>query len=177
MTVDEFRRAETTTHVVMSVPHSGTNSLKRYLFEERGIENPFGQHLIQYWHWNTHPKYIKTFFARNDERYAYVPIRNPFDISDSWNRRYFNNAGDKTQAALNDLLHHQIDQLARYGDVIETFKIEDINIVENRGPGRQQSIEEFAKSKRAAELREWMRQPRVDAFYRKYYTDDELWWL
>ena len=163
------------------MPHSGTNTLKRFLYEVHGIQQPFGQHMIQYWHWDVHPQYIERFLANGQPgRKGYVPLRNPFDISDSWRRRYFNNGPDKSQAVINELLELQIDRLKQYPKILKAFKVETIDMRENIGPKPEKDIstEEFRKSDRIMELREWiMVNPHVEEFYRKYYTDAELWWL
>ena len=57
--------------MIISVPHSGTRSLREHL----GADS--------YWHWGLNDTDINAFTGHAD-----IPIRNPVDIARSWDARY-----------------------------------------------------------------------------------------
>lgn len=157
-------------NVVISVPHSGTRTLQQYLETERGL-GP-----VKHYHFNLHPVDIATFLQRRGVT-GYVPLRNPFDIADSWRRRY---PTDRSQspALLNEALIMMIEYVDKYSDNIELVKMEDLPVLAGVGPEDDVVPEEFQQSARCRELRQFLlTNERVEDFYRVYYDDDELWWL
>ena len=159
-------------NAVLSVPHSGTRTLQLWLERERDLGE------VPYWHFTLSPVDIATFLQRRGVT-GFVPIRNPFDIADSWRRRYPSDAS-KSQAILNEALEIQIQFIDRYADNIELVKIEDLPVLAGVGPVIQDDIipEHFQQSARIRDLRQWLlTNDAAGEFYRVYYSDDELWWL
>ena len=169
-------------HVVMSVPHSGTRTLQTYLSEQRPELIPPLHDQIGHWHFNFHPHYVSKFFmyadTLQDGRMAYIPVRNPYDVIDSWERRY-GDSPDKQLDFIAQAIALMVNVVDNHADHIEIFKMEDLPVIRGIGP----APEGWDKAKtidgqRMRDLKDWLRKvPEVEAFYRTYYTAEELWWL
>lgn len=169
-------------HVVMSVPHSGTRTLMTYLSETRPEVVPPHRDLIGHWHFNFHPHWISKFFlyadSKEDRRRAYIPVRNPYDVCDSWQRRY-GNAPDKGFEDMRAAIGLMVNVVDNHAEHIEIFKMEDLPVIRGFGPmpegwskGRTLTTDRLQGLKRYINT-----VAEVEAFYRTYYTAEELWWL
>lgn len=165
-------------HIVMSVPHSGTRTLQTWLSENRPEVVPHNRDQIGHWHFSLHPKYIVEFFELDGDRLAYVPLRNPYDLCDSWQRRY-HDSPDKTYKDMQQAIALMIDCVDRYSKYIELFKIEELPVLRGRGPQPEGwDSKSMVGHPRLEGLKRWILQaPEVVGFYRAYYTAEELWWL
>lgn len=171
-----------TKHIVISVPHSGTRTLQTWLAENRPETIPTYMDTPSHWHFNFHPHYISKFFLYADDtgdgRKAYIPIRNPFDVADSWERRY-GDATDKSGVDMCQALHMMVRCIVAHSQHIETFRIEELPVL--RGAIERPSNwdrQVVAQGARVGYLRRWVRSnAEVESFYRGYYTDVDLWWL
>jgi len=171
-------------HVVMSVPHSGTRTLQTYLSESRPELIPEFHDQVGHWHFNFHPHYVGKFFMYADSladgRMAYIPVRNPYDVIDSWERRYFNGGEDKqVKTNIGPAISLMVTCVDNHADHIEIFKMEDLPVIRGVGPNPEGwDKAETLKSRRLQDLKKWIHdQSAVEAFYRTYYTAEELWWL
>ena len=110
--------------MVISVPHSGTRSVKALTG------------LTTQWHWGENEDRILKY-----DGLAHIPIRHPVDIQLSWLARYSNEADflkqqEKTAVGLvPDLLQRQLDWIKGRGNVV-LHKIEDLHIHEGKGPDK-----------------------------------------
>lgn len=170
-------------HIVMSVPHSGTRTLQTYLSESRPeILRPL-QEQIGHWHFNFHPHYVGKFFLYaedlDDERMAYIPVRNPYDVMDSWNRRYGEAVDKQVDNNIAQAIGLMVNVVDNHSEYIEIFKMEELPVIRGQGPAPEGwDKSKTLKSKRLVDLKHWiLRTPAVEAFYRTYYTAEELWWL
>ena len=170
-------KPETTRHIVMSVPHSGTRTLQSWLSENRPWVVPDDNAEIKHWHFSLHPKYCERYFELGGARMAYIPLRNPYDVADSWERRYFNASVDKSPQAMIQALGMMVECVEKYPDNIEIFKMEDLPVLRGIGPNPE-NWDRMVETERSRDLRRWVLQTtEVEAFYRTYYTAEELWWL
>jgi hypothetical protein len=174
-------KPEEVNHIVMSVPHSGTRTLQTYLARERNLRD-FRADQVQSWHFTHHPHYCTQFLqyaeAKPETRRAYIPVRNPIDICDSWERRYNTEAGDKTAWHMTVGFGMMIALSLNYGDYIELFKMEELPRLRGHGPNPEGWEKIGPEHPRVAEVRSWILSiPKVESFYRGMYTAEELWWL
>lgn len=173
-------KPETVTHIVMSVPHSGTRTLQSYLAEHRPQTVPENWDTVGAWHFDYHPHYITKFlmYAKHDPtRRAYVPVRNPLDVADSWERRYKDDGAHNGWNMCN-AVGQMVDAYLNYPEHIELFKMEALPVLRGHGPVPEDWQRLSPDHPRIAELRSFMaRVPEVEDFYRGMYTPEELWWL
>jgi hypothetical protein len=123
---------------------------------------------------------IQEFFNAGLPNIAHIPLRNPFNIADSWQRRYPNCGIDKEQSIVNDALFRQAIMIREHPAMVSVHKIEDLPVLRGVGPNPEAwpEPEELLKLTRMVELRKFMHDNAfVTDFYREYYTDEELWWL
>lgn len=169
-------------HVVMSVPHSGTRTLMSYLSENRPEVVPAHRDLIGHWHFNFHADEIAKFFllatSKDDRRRAYIPVRNPYDVCDSWERRY-RDAPDKGFEDIRNAIRLMVEVIDRHPEHIEIFKMEDLPVIRGYGPMPEGWDRDRTRdTPRFLGLRRWIQRTlEVEAFYRTYYNAEELWWL
>lgn len=135
-------------------------------------------------HFNFHPHYVSKFFMYADSladgRMAYIPVRNPYDLIDSWERRYFNGGEDKqVHSNIGPAIHLMVNCVDNHSKHIEIFKMEDLPVIRGIGPKPEGWDKEATlKSRRMQDLKKWIHKtPEVEAFYNTYYTAEELWWL
>jgi hypothetical protein len=121
-------------HVVASVPHSGTRTLQTWLSESRPEVVPAHRDQVGHWHFSMHPKYIFEFVELGGDRMLYVPVRNPHDVADSWERRY-GSATDKTAEVMCNAISVMVYVCECYAGNVEIFKMEDLPNIRGRGPG------------------------------------------
>jgi len=168
-------------NIVISFPHSGTRTLQSWLDENRPELIAPNCEGVGHWHFTHHPKYIEKYFELAEtegvKRRAYIPVRNLYDIADSWQRRYSSESVGKNASDMIVGLAMMIDCIDRYPDYIEVFKIEELPVLRGVGPNPE-GWDKTAMTARMKELRQWVLQTEVvEAFYRTYYTAEELWWL
>lgn len=96
-------------NAVISVPHSGSRSLKDHL------------NLKHMWHFNHHWDTVQTFFEEGIG-HAHVPLRDFEDLYASWRRRY------GTTKGLPETLDRMYECFDKYPDRITTYNIEDIPV-------------------------------------------------
>jgi hypothetical protein len=171
-----------TRHIVMSVPHSGTRTLQTWLSEHRPETVPDYMDTPSHWHFNFHPHYISKYFlyadSFEDGRMAYIPVRNPYDVIDRWERRY-GDAVDKQIENISQAIGLMVNVVDNHSEHIEIFKMEDMPVIRGMGPNPEGwDKTRTEQSRRLKDLKHWIhRVPEVEAFYRTYYTAEELWWL
>lgn len=165
-------------HIVISVPHSGTRTLQTWLSENRPEIVPDHRTEVGHWHFSMHPKYIDEFFSIGGAKRAYIPVRNPFNVCDSWERRY-GRAPDKTAETMVQAIGFMVDCVNNFPDNVEIFKMEDLPVLRGIGPRPEGWCrDEIVGFPRLVNLKRWILQsPAVEAFYRTYYNGKELWWL
>ena len=163
--------------MVISVPHSGTRTLQRHILTMRGS----GSEVVKHWHWHLHWPLIQDFFCNTSpgESRAHIPLRNPLDITDSWERRY-GDATDKTQVHVNEMIAQQAAYVVDFENMVTVYRIEDVPLLLGQGPRPDgwPPREDLLKLPRMQELWLFMNQNTfVSDFYREYYSDSELWWM
>jgi hypothetical protein len=168
------------TDVVISLPHSGTRTLQSWLAEHRKIRG-FRTETVGAWHFTHHPHQVSKFLmlARNDpgSRRAYVPVRNPIDVADSWERRYRGNDAHNGFNMTNGIAQ-MVDHYLRSPECIELFKMEELPRLRGHGPQPHDWEKIGAEHERVRSIRDFFRKvPEVESFYRELYTPEELWWL
>ena len=167
---------------IISVPHSGTRTLQQWIYTERGGEGQMGDDrvgTVRHWHWTLHPILIEQFIASGLPNIAHIPLRNPFDITDSWERRY-KDAPDKSQEIVNQALLRQAEAITKNPAMVSVHKIEDLPLLRGKGPRPQDwpDQETLLLLPRFRLLRHFFsRNDFVRDFYREYYSDQELQWL
>jgi hypothetical protein len=100
---------------IISVPHSGTRSLQKFLG------------LTAYWHWGLHDQDIY-----QHSELIHVPIRDPLKVLMSWARRYPNEK-EKTGASVLALLDKQIEYTKGRKDT-HFYVVEDLPFHIGNGP-------------------------------------------
>ena len=171
-------------HVVLSVPHSGTRTLQSWLAEQRPetIHEQGYMDVPHHWHFNFHPHHVMKFFLYaedlQDGRMAHIPIRNPFNVCDSWERRY-GPAPDKQFDFIWQAITLMVRVVNDYPQHLKTYKMEELPVIRGFGPKPEGwSKEQTLESQRFKDVRSHILQmPEVEGFYRKYYNAEELWWL
>lgn len=144
--------------MIISVPHSGTRSLRDHLGEDG------------YWHWGQNDADINLY-----EGHADVPIRDPFDITISWISRYPTEDG-KGQDEIHRRLDLMIDWVRHRPDTF-LHKVEDLPLRVGEGP-KHWARDKKRRGKalgldRVISLRKWVRDRM--SFYEPFYG--EFWWL
>ena len=168
-------KPEDVRHIVMSVPHMGTRTLKTYLSETRPETVPDNKDQIGHWHFGMHPDYIQRFFAHG-KGMAYIPMRNPCRVADSWQRRY-GSAIDKTAKEMIEAMGMMAMCINNHRDHIELFKMEDLPVLKGIGP-RPENWDDAETGPRLEQIRRWVRADEgVESLWRTYYTAQELYWL
>lgn len=121
--------------MIISVPHSGTRSLREHLAR-------YG-----YWHFGQNDADIANYDGRAD-----IPIRNPVDIAVSWEARYQDN-GDKTA----DNLIWRLDAMLNYIDShdVKIWNIEEIPVFA-RSIGPDHSVRKTRTGSRIDAVRKWL---------------------
>jgi len=139
-------------NMVISVPHSGTRSLCRYLDPKTG-------HSFSYWHFGQNDPDIDIF-----EGHTHIPIRHPVDIAISWDARY---ATEETKSA-EDMLTRLERMLAFIkSHRVTLYRIEDLpRYRRSRGP--DSDIRETRDSERIRKLRRWLTDDKL-TFYQQFY--------
>lgn len=172
-----------TKHIVMSVPHMGTRTLQTYLSETRPEVIPPGMDQIGHWHFNFHPHYISKFFLyaedKQDGRMAYIPVRNPYDVIDSWERRYGPALDKQVGNNIGPAIGLMVKCVDNHSEYIEIFKMEELPVLRGIGPAPEGwDKTTTVQSQRLKDLKKFIHEAEaVEAFYRTYYTAEELWWL
>jgi hypothetical protein len=164
--------------IVMSVPHNATRTLQTHLSETRPELIPPHRTEIGHWHFTLHPLYCERFFEL-DCGLAYIPVRNPYNVIDSWNRRYGKAVDKQTDNCIAPAIELMVRCIDENPDRVSVFKMENLPVIRGVGP-RPEGWDKAKtlKSRRMCDFRDWLHAtPSVEAFYRQMYTADELWWL
>ena len=134
--------------------------------------------MIPHWHWTLHRNHCIDFFLSGENGLAHIPLRNPFDITDSWERRYHDEVG-KEQSEVHQAMLDQTKFIRQFS-LVAVYKVEDIPLVRGQGPrpeGRP-TRDDLLKTPRMQELWRFMHENAfVTDLYCEYYSDEELWWL
>jgi len=130
--------------MIISVPHSGTRSLRDHL------------QFNGYWHFGQNDADIRIFTGHAD-----IPIRNPIDIARSWDARYLDEEGKGPQGMLIkfDMMFEFIDKHHDY----RLWKIEDLPVNIGKGPDKFPG-----ETPRITAMRDWLTGDRM-AFYEPFY--------
>ena len=170
-------KPEYTKTIVASVPHSGTRTLQQFLSERYPDRVPPDRDMLGHWHFNFHPKYIELFAELAEiegDRQMHIPVRNPADLCDSWQRRY-GDAPDKTATDMISALGLMFGWMTH--PCARVWKIEELPRLRGHGPNPE-GWDRQNSSDRLNEVRGWiLREPSVANVYRELYTPEELWWL
>ena len=135
--------------MIISVPHSGTRSLKDRL----GMDT--------HWHFNS----VYDDRIRDFEGHAHIPIRNPIDVAISWDARYVNEYGG-TIADMLKSMDEMLDFISRYPRR-SLYRMEDHKVLESsRGP--ESDVRVTRSSPRINALRNWLTGDRL-RFYEDWY--------
>jgi len=144
--------------MVISVPHSGTRSLRDHL----GLDG--------YWHWNLNDADINRY-----EGLAHIPVRDPFDISISWMARYPTEP-EKNQKGLLTTLDKMI-AYTHQRPRTQFHVIEELPLNVGKGPEHWAKLKKNRKKAlkldQVIELRRWMGGKM--AFYERFYPKG-FWW-
>lgn len=140
--------------MILSVRHTGTHTLKEYC------------KLTASYHFGLADPDIAVY-----EGLAHISIRDPLDVSMTWDARY--PQGDYWLGELDDY-----DKLIAYvsgrKDTI-FYKVEDIPMRKGQGKRHTQSKQKFSESPRANALRKWIRDEKRLRFFKQFY--EGFWWL
>lgn len=165
--------------IVLSVPHSGTRTLQRWLKNEKGIvrnTQPDPDEMVGHWHFGMHQNKIDDM-GQHGHGFGHIALRNPVDVSDSWRRRYKDEPA-KGQSDVNRAIQLMMDYAYDYESRVKIYKIEDLPNLIGAGPDNHLSREELYNHPRIVDLRNWFQNDNVvTRFYLCYYTPSELWWL
>lgn len=145
----------TTESMVISVPHSGTRTLKDLLCYP---------HDKKHWHFNSiYAEDIRAFAG-----HAHIPIRNPIDVAISWDTRYVNEYGGTIADMLKafDEMLEFIDRYHRH----TLYRMEEFKTRLGEGPSGP--VRNTRESPRIDALRQWMTGDKM-RFYESWY---ELEW-
>lgn len=133
--------------MIISVPHSGTRSLREYLGQEG------------YWHFGQNDPDIKVF-----EGHADIPIRNPIDVAISWDARY-PTVGTKTIENMIRRFDFMLSFIYAHKD-LKLWKVEDLPLLES-SKGPEHKVRETKESPRIDAIKKWMAEHQD--FYGRYY--------
>lgn len=147
--------------MVISVPHSGTRSLRDHL----GLDG--------YWHFRQNQPDIDVFTGT-----AHIPLRDPFDIAMSWESRY----GDEAWKGPEDMLecfNLMLNYVAGHPGT-KLYRVDKLPIHEGRGPKHwardKRNRGKAAKLDRSLALRRWFKtHETAQTFYTKHFPEG-FWW-
>lgn len=167
--------------IVLSVPHSGTRTLQRWLKDEQEIvreTQPDPNEMVGHWHFGMHTNRIQEMFEDGHGN-GHIPLRNPIDICDSWRRRYSKDPNPgKTQGDLNHAITLMVVYLSEFPNRTQVYKMEELPNLIGAGPEQDLSSEEIYYHERTQDLRRFILGDNlVREFYQWYYTEEELWWM
>ena len=171
---------QTVSQAIISVPHSGTRSLQDVWHILHGQvewdwidgkpvvtrQPAIAERAIGHWHWSLHNKYIEEFLLLGD-KVAYVPVRDPLAVADSWDRRYLGDAPEKSWETLIQCLQAQV-QAENNPSRVE-YCVTEMNPI-HRGKGPQPG---GTTGIRVRAVTDWLhRDHEARAFYERWYTPD-----
>ena len=147
--------------MIISIPHSGTRSLREYLEQD------------DYWHFGQNDPDIRLFEGRAD-----IPLRDPFDIAMSWESRY-----PTDTCKLPAEMIRRFDLMLDFciGRPNTTFhRIDKLKTHRGKGPKHwakdKRNRGEAAKLDRSIALRQWFRgSERAQTLYAKHFPEG-FWW-
>ena len=147
--------------MVISVPHSGTRSLRDHL----GFDG--------YWHFGQNDPDIILFTGK-----AHIPVRDPFDVAMSWESRY---PREQYKGAAEMLLRFDLmlEYVHNRPDTV-FWLVDDLPIHEGKGPKHwakdRKRRGEAARLDRSIALRRWYRNSdKAQTFYEKHFPKG-FWW-
>lgn len=152
--------------MIISVPHSGTRSLRVYL-DESG-----------FWHWGLNDPDIEQYVGHVD-----VPVRDPFELAISWETRYQddqNMQSDEMIRRIEMMLDYEDWHKSREGITVEYWRTDSIPVHTGVGKAHWAKSEEnrsrALKLDRVVSLVDWYRgNDRAQAFYKRLYPEG-FWW-
>jgi len=146
--------------MVISVPHTGTRTLRDHL----GFNG--------YWHFGQNDPDIKLYTGM-----AHIPIRDPFDVSVSWQARY---PTDQSHAPGEELRRWELLMAyVKHRPHTVFHKIEDLAIKVGEGPKHwardKKRRKDALELDRIILLRKWIQQAEPSEFFGRFYRD--FWWV
>jgi len=160
--------------LIISVPHSGTRSLRKHLAQKWDLswepEDPHFSRRVTFWHFGMNDPDIDEWDGE-----VHVPLRDPIKVALSWESRYQNEAGHTTDDMLRAF--NKMIQWTQGRDVTfwHTSKLPHKVGAGPEHPARNDRAEMLVIPRIVA-LREWYRNSEsVQQFYSRHFKKG-FWW-